>query len=94
MTPEGKIKAMISRVLNKHHAWQFMPVPTGFQTKTVDFFACCHGQFIAIEAKAPGKTATGRQEYVLQLIRDAGGLTFVVSNEAEVAQLDKALSEL
>lgn len=93
MTPEGKIKAMINQVLGKH-GWYFMPVPTGFQAKTIDYFACIKGRFIAIEAKAPGGKATARQDYVLKLIREAGGLTFVVSTPEEVKQLDEALSKL
>jgi hypothetical protein len=94
MTPEGKIKVLILHVLNKHSAWIHMPVPTGFQGKTVDFLACCKGRFIAIEAKRPGKDATPRQSYILELIRGAGGLTFVIDNEKGVQNLDKTLEEL
>lgn len=94
MTPEGKIKALIAKVLAKHKCWSFMPVPTGFQAKSIDYLVCCKGWFIAIEAKAPGKTATQRQDYVLKLIREAGGLTYVIGTESGVKQLDKTLGEL
>lgn len=94
MTPEGKIKALINKVLNKHKAWSFMPVPTGFQAKNIDYIVCCKGWFIAIEAKAPGKQPTSRQDYVLKLIREAGGLTFVIDSEKGVKELDEALGAL
>lgn len=89
-TPEGKIKQKIAHVLNKHGAWSFMPVPTGYQKKTIDFFVCCKGWFIGIEAKA-GKAATPRQEYILGLIREAGGQAIVVKNDYDVEQLDEML---
>lgn len=94
MTPEGAIKAKISRVLNKHGAWSLMPVPTGFQGKTIDFVVCCKGWFIAIEAKRPGKDATTRQSYVLGLIREAGGLTYIIDSQEGVDALDKELGGL
>jgi len=94
MTPEGRIKELIKRVLEKHKAYVFMPVPTGFQSRSVDYFACVKGRFIAIEAKAPGKVPTSRQDYVLGLIKDAGGLTFVCDSKASVDKLDEALEKL
>jgi len=94
MTPEGKIKQKISHILAKHGAWVFMPVPTGFQSKTIDYIACCKGRFIAIEAKRPGKEVTQRQEYVLGLIREAGGHTFVIDDEDGLHYLDSVLGEL
>jgi len=93
-TPEGKIKQKISHVLSKHKAYYFMPVPTGFQATSIDYFACLKGRFIAIEAKAPGKHLTSRQDYVFELIRAAGGLTFEISSPEEIEALDKVLGEL
>lgn len=94
MTPEGLIKSEINAVLAHRGAWMFMPVPTGFQAHSIDYIVCCKGWFIGIEAKAPGKKATGKQEHILSRIRAAGGLTFVVSSKHEVAALDKAIGEL
>ena len=94
MTLEGKIKALINKVLVKNKAWSLMPVPTGFQGRTVDYIVCCKGRFIAIEAKAPGKKPTTRQEYVLQLIREAGGITYVIDSEESVDALSRVLEEL
>lgn len=94
MTPEGKIKSLINSVLAKHKCWYFMPVPTGFQAKNIDYIVCCKGRFVAIEAKAPGEKPTMRQDYILDLIREAGGKSFVVSSEAGVKLLDNALENL
>jgi hypothetical protein len=93
-TPEGRIKQKISHVLAKHNAWYFMPVPTGFQSKTIDFIVCCKGRFIGIEAKRPGKDATTRQTYILNLIKEAGGLTFVIDSDEGVEELNKTLGGL
>ena len=93
-TPEGRVKIKINHVLNRLGAWSFMPVPTGLQGKTIDYLVCYQGWFIGIEAKAEGKEPTGRQEYILNLIREAGGLTFVVSTFEEVTTMEKTLSSL
>lgn len=94
MTPEGQIKSLINKVLARRKCWYLMPVPTGFQGKTIDYLVCCKGWFIAIEAKKPGKVATTRQTYVLGLIEEAGGITFVISTPEEVDLLDAALEKL
>jgi hypothetical protein len=94
MTPEGRMKQLINAVLVKHKCWYFMPVPTGFQAKTIDYIVCCKSNFIVIEAKAPGKHPTSRQDYILKLVRDAGGLTFVVNSVETLKALDDALENL
>jgi len=93
MTPEGRVKAKINHILNKHKVWSFMPVPTGFQSKTIDYLCCHKGWFIGIEAKAPGKEPTRLQNFTMRLIREAGGLTFVVSTDADIDMLDAVLGE-
>ena len=47
----------------------------------LDYFLCVAGQFIAIEAKVPGKEPTPRQENTMAAIRLAGGKVFVVWDE-------------
>lgn len=93
MTPEGMIKSLISSVLTKHNAWYFMPVPSGYQAKTVDFIVCHRGRFIAIEAKRPGKNATQRQAYVLKQIREAGGIALTINTPELVDELDEKLTK-
>lgn len=78
MTPEGKVKAMIKKRLDSMGVWYDMPVPGGYGRATLDFICCYEGQFFAIEAKAPGKKATPRQEHTIKDIRAAGGAAWVV----------------
>ena len=56
LTPEGKVKAAVKRVLARYpETYFFMPVQAGYGKKTLDFLICHYGEFIAIETKAPGK---------------------------------------
>jgi hypothetical protein len=84
MTPEGKVKRAIKRVLDEHGSkvYYYMPVPGGFGKQSVDYLGCAGRTFFAIEAKGkPGMGATPRQQGVLAEIRDAGGLTFVINDD-------------
>ena len=81
MTPEGKIKAAIGKVLTSYpESYVFMPVPYGYGQSTVDYLFCHYGKFIGIEAKAPGKHPTARQKLILKRIVDAGGDAFIIDN--------------
>jgi hypothetical protein len=73
VTPEGKVKAEIKKWLKEQGAYFFMPVQTGYGASTLDFLVCYKGIFVGIEAKAPGKVPTKRQEFCMAEIRDAGG---------------------
>src|SRR5262245_20826756 len=93
-TPEGRIKAIIKKILDRHMVWYFMPVPSGYQAKTVDFLCLKSGKFFAIEAKRPDKDATERQKFVLAEIRKEGGYTYVIDSQGDVDNLDKWLGGL
>ena len=81
MTPEGKVKAAITKVLDSYpESYWFMPVPYGYGESTVDFLVCHYGLFIGIEAKAPGKHPTIRQHQILCQIRGAGGEALVIDS--------------
>lgn len=91
-TPEGRVKDKIKAVLKKHGAYFFMPVQNGYGTQTVDFLCCVKGRFLAIEAKAPGKKPTGRQEDVLAEVMAAGGTAIWLDDKVmEVEQLERIL---
>lgn len=93
MTPEGAIKKKIKTLLDSYgkHLYMFMPVPGGYGARTVDYLVCVKGVFLAIEAKRPGGKATELQEATLERIRDAGGIAFVVHDDASVAELKRWL---
>ncbi|MCI0657914.1 MAG: VRR-NUC domain-containing protein [Acidobacteria bacterium] len=61
---------------------------------TPDILGCWHGRFVAIEMKAPGKKARPLQRYVLEWIRDSGGLAFVVDGQEKERDLYEYLQRL
>lgn len=89
-TPESLTKRKINAILKKHEdgIYYYMPVPAGYGKQTVDYLGCFRGHFFAIEAKAPGKKPTPRQEGVLDHVRAAGGRTF------EIDGTEKGLRDL
>lgn len=93
-TPEGKIKDKIKAVLDKHGCYRFMPVQMGIGERALDFFICHFGYFIAVEAKAPGKDLTAVQRLCQKRIIAAGGTVLRVSNEVELAALDRILTQI
>lgn len=84
MTPEGKVKVIIKYVLDlrKPDLYYDMPVPGGYGKPTLDFIGCYLGRYFAIEAKAPGKPPTPRQEGTRDDMAAAGGTVFVIDGEA------------
>lgn len=94
MTPEGKVKAKVKKLLKKHGAYQFWPVQTGFGIKTLDCLACHRGYFIAIETKAPGKKPTDLQWVTIEQIQLARGIAMVVDSGSSLSRLDGILKEI
>jgi len=87
MTPEGKIKAMLNRRLDKQfgrRCYRFMPVQNGMGAPGLDYHCCINGLAVYIETKVPGKHMTDRQKATAEKIEQAGGLVFEVHDEAEV----------
>jgi hypothetical protein len=83
MTPEGRVKAAVKRVLREFDIWYFCPVSNGMgQAGIPDFICCWDGRFLAIETKAPGKTGntTANQDRVIECINAAGGRALVIDN--------------
>ena len=81
MTPEGKIKHAINKVLDKYKGlYKFMPVPGGLGPSSLDYILCVNGTFVAIEAKAPGKKPTQRQRFIMGQIERAGGIVFLIDS--------------
>jgi hypothetical protein len=85
-TPEGRTKANINRVLNAFGVYAFMPVPTGFGKKGVDYHcAVRYGDLCLaffIEAKKPGGEPTGLQTNFLNERREKQcAKTFVIDDD-------------
>lgn len=80
MTPEGKVKAGITKLLKRHAPYVFydMPVPGGYGKSTLDYVGWVCGRAFAIEAKAKGKLPTKRQETTIKEMMAAGAVVFVI----------------
>jgi len=87
MTPEGKVKEAVKKILKKHGIWYFMPSANGYGKVGIpDIIACWEGRFFAIETKAPGKinNTTPNQDMQIEAIRAAKGWALVVDNATQV----------
>jgi len=90
VTPEGKVKAQITKVLKEFGVWYFMPQPGPFQKAGIpDYLGILpwSGQFIGIEAKAPGKHGRPTQVQVCEEINKAGGVAIITSDAEKVRAL-------
>jgi hypothetical protein len=85
MTPEGKVKSQVRKVLHRHNAYWFCPVQNGMGKPALDFM---HVQIadvpvFAIETKAPGEKPTVRQQRTMAEIEAAGGKVFLIDGNTE-----------
>ena len=94
MTPEGKVKAGIRAVLNRHgtRVYAYMPVPSGYGRSTLDYLGSAAGLAFAIEAKAPRKKPTPRQETMIEQMEMAGMKVFVINGPDGLDELDRWLT--
>lgn len=80
MTPEGKVKAKVTKALKAMGAYYCFPVTGGFGASGVpDILICYRGRFIAIECKAGKGRVTALQQSNLEAITQAGGIALVVA---------------
>ena len=91
MTPEGKVKAAVKKMLETSGVYFFMPVSNGMGRHGIpDVVACYKGHMLGIECKAKGGKTTALQERELQRIRDAGGTALVI-REDNLDELQKVI---
>lgn len=84
MTPEGKTKAKIKKMLNSLGVYSYMPVSNGMGAPSLDYLCCSSGRFFAIEAKAWDSNLgmTARQKITAKSILQSGGPVFLVRSDA------------
>lgn len=88
-TPEAAVKEKVTALLNSYAGiWYYMPVPTGYGKRTVDYLGCFRGVFFAIETKAEGKQPTPLQFQTIEDIEGAYGTVFIVAGETPDDLLD------
>jgi Holliday junction resolvase len=91
MTPEGKVKQQIKRILKDSAVYWCMPMGTGYGNSGVpDFICCVNGHFLGIEAKAGKGTTTLLQDANIERIHSAGGSVLII-NETNVNKLKEVL---
>jgi hypothetical protein len=94
MTPEGKIKAAVKRVLaTLDETWAHWPVSNGMGGPCLDAHGCYRGIYFAIETKAPGGVPTPRQEETIRRIASTGGLVMVISTVEGAQSIPRWLEE-
>lgn len=93
LTPEGRVKANIKKILKDAGAYYYMPVSGGMGKHGVpDFLVCYRGKFIGIEAKAGRGTTTALQDRELAEIVQAGGVSLII-NENDLDYLKGVFNE-
>lgn len=91
ITPEGKVKAAVRKLLVEFGIYYFSPSANGYGRAGIPDIICCFGgRFIAIECKAGNGVTTALQDRELAAIRTAGGMTMVV-NETNIQELKEKL---
>lgn len=89
MTPEGKVKEQVKKILRDNGVWFFMPVPL-YHRGVPDFICCYKGQFLGIETKAGKGKPTALQQLCMADIVAAEGRCIVI-NEKNIDELEKWL---
>lgn len=94
MTPEGKVKKRIKEILDAQPALRYeMAVLNGMGKPSLDFTGCHRGDYFAIEAKAPGKKPTARQNFTIDEMREAEAKVFVIDG-TDYGELETWLERL
>ena len=81
MTPEGRVKAKVKKLLKGYNLYSNWPVPCGYGTPMLDCVGCFLGLFFSIETKAPGGKPTPRQQQTIEEQRRAGAKVFVIDGD-------------
>ena len=94
MTPEGKVKLAVKKVLKAFGAYWHCPVQNGMGSPSLDFVGCFKGYFYAVETKAGAKRPTPRQETTIEEMQLAGGKVFVINEVTGTKELEQWLTLL
>lgn len=94
MTPEGRVKAAVRKMLGELGAYHFAPPANGYGRMGIpDIVGCYRGYFFAIECKAGRGKTTALQDLEIERIREAGGVAWVV-NEENLEEVERWLKTL
>jgi hypothetical protein len=93
-TPEGKVKKFIKEFLHKHYAYYFMPVQAGYGAPGLDFHCVYRGFAFFIEAKAPGKMLTSRQQVFFDTLKLHEAPCFKVSRKEDLQEVEAWMQQI
>lgn len=87
MTPEGKVKKVVTALLSKYEprVYRNMPVPCGYGESMLDYVGGVRvrdnlSAFFMVETKRPGKPRTERQSQCADRVQRAGGRVFTIDS--------------
>ncbi len=81
MTPEGKVKLAVDKVLVSAKAYKHKPVMNGMGAPALDYHVCHRGVYAGIETKARDKKPTVRQIRTMKDVVAAGGAVFLIDSD-------------
>jgi hypothetical protein len=94
VTPEGKVKQKVKKILDESKAYYVMPMTGGYGNSGIsDFIVCISGYFLTIETKAGKNAPTALQLKHMRLTREAGGTALII-NEGNLSSLKSTLERL
>lgn len=95
MTPEGKVKAAIVKILKQYGVYYFFPIGYAYGRSGIpDIIGCYEGAFLSIEVKATEKKKmSALQVRESQAIQNAGGW-FILLHKDNLDELVELLDEL
>ena len=92
LTPEGKVKAKVVKLLKAMDIWYFFPANNGFGKSGIpDIIAIVDGHFVGIEVKSATGKPTELQKICGRQIEEAGGTWLVVSDDVTLEVLDAVI---
>lgn len=93
VTPEGKVKAKVVKLLKQYNVYYFFPPANGYGRSGIPDIVCCvNGKFVAIECKAGDNKPTELQNLEITKIRNAKGVAAVI-NENNIDLVEQILKE-
>jgi len=91
MTPEGKVKAQVRKMLDEVSAYYIMPVTYGYgKSGAPDYLCCINGYFFGVECKAGKGEPTTLQLKSLHKLSSQKGIAVLV-NEHGLPSLQKVI---
>jgi hypothetical protein len=96
MTPEGRVKEKVKKLLKEYNVYYHMPVQNGMGKPSLDFVCCAKGRFLAIETKTDKGKLTLRQQATIDEMQKAGAIVLVIrgENDAETFNILQCFLEL